>query len=423
VEQWNAGDDPSARKWHFLNCEFYSGERRRNLPAGNRLRDLVHQPINAPHSSNSPRREPVVTPAPATSIRPATRRQQKSRSDHNAAPQVSANMIIVNNYPASVSSHTSFSSNLSQSSSYNQIFTCSDPSNPHMRSVQSRLATFRSGWQASRVRTSPKQLAESGLFYLGDRDRMKCWYCNGGLQNWDYNDDPWFEHAKWFPTCEFLLQTKGPDYVHEVTRQFPNLRRPTIRSSSRNQVLSGLNEVESPSRRFDRSPRARQSRSSGNPIQIIDPRQEVKNLKRKAKEEMEKSSHLTNAAEGMGFKKSQVKAAYIRKLESGSSFRSFEELVECILTFCQDVSSEDEDDDDKEPTTNTPSSSQATLSPNEEVKRLEEEKLCKICRERNFEVVFLPCGHLASCTQCSPNVTHCPICKLVVTQKVRTYAS
>jgi len=36
--------------------------------------------------------------------------------------------------------------------------------------------------------------------YLGERDRVKCWYCNGGLQNWDPDDEPWTEHAKWFPT-------------------------------------------------------------------------------------------------------------------------------------------------------------------------------------------------------------------------------
>ena len=33
----------------------------------------------------------------------------------------------------------------------------------------------------------------------GDRDRAKCWYCNGGLQNWEANDEPFTEHAKWFP--------------------------------------------------------------------------------------------------------------------------------------------------------------------------------------------------------------------------------
>ena len=37
------------------------------------------------------------------------------------------------------------------------------------------------------------------VFLVGERDRVKCWYCNGGLQNWERNDIPWEEHAKWFP--------------------------------------------------------------------------------------------------------------------------------------------------------------------------------------------------------------------------------
>lgn len=40
---------------------------------------------------------------------------------------------------------------------------------------------------------------------LGDSDKTKCFYCNGGLQNWDYNDEPWTEHAKWFPGYDILL--------------------------------------------------------------------------------------------------------------------------------------------------------------------------------------------------------------------------
>ena len=36
-------------------------------------------------------------------------------------------------------------------------------------------------------------------FRIGDKDRAKCFYCNGGLQNWDPEDEPFTEHAKWFP--------------------------------------------------------------------------------------------------------------------------------------------------------------------------------------------------------------------------------
>ena len=43
----------------------------------------------------------------------------------------------------------------------------------------------------------------AGFYFLGERDRVKCWYCNGGLQNWEPLDELWSEHAKWFPTYVF----------------------------------------------------------------------------------------------------------------------------------------------------------------------------------------------------------------------------
>jgi len=52
-------------------------------------------------------------------------------------------------------------------------------------------------------------------------------YCNRGLQNLARFDNPWFEHAKWFPTCEYLLQKKGPEFVVNVFNRFPNLDQPT----------------------------------------------------------------------------------------------------------------------------------------------------------------------------------------------------
>jgi len=425
VEQWNASDDPSAKKWHFLNCEFYTGVQKSNKPAGNRLRHLLHPTSSVPHSSNHQERDAADS---RSSSSPTTSHQQQLTQTHQpsneSTSQIHANLVIVNNH-ASLSSNLTSSGRTSQSSrslsTTNQIFSCSNPVNPHMRSLESRVSTFRSRWQASRVRASPKQLAESGLYFLGERDRLKCWYCNGGLQNWEFNDDPWFEHAKWFPTCDFLLQMKGPDYVHDVARRFPNLRRPVIRSTVRRQVLSGLNVNDSDRSGFSSSRPSSGNRSSGAALKVIDPREELKILNRRTADEMLKASELVSAAEEMGFRKAQVKAAFMRKLQSGNkeSFRDFAELLDFIVSFCEDVSSDDDDEENAE----SPSPSRSSLTATEEVRRLEKEKRCKLCNERDVEVVFLPCGHLVSCVQCSKNTSQCPLCKVFISQKVRTYAS
>ena len=103
------------------------------------------------------------------------------------------------------------------------------PRNPHMRIESERVETFDDpAWIGSELRATAEQLARAGFFFLNVRDRVKCWYCNGGLQNWEYDDDPWYEHAKWFPSCEFLLEKKGHDFVSDIVALFPNLRRPRL---------------------------------------------------------------------------------------------------------------------------------------------------------------------------------------------------
>lgn len=57
-------------------------------------------------------------------------------------------------------------------------------------------------------------------FSEGYRDKVRCFHCDGGLRNWDPEDEPWYEHAKWFPTCPYLLLVKGQEFVDEVQRMY-----------------------------------------------------------------------------------------------------------------------------------------------------------------------------------------------------------
>ncbi|KAG8175366.1 hypothetical protein JTE90_019714 [Oedothorax gibbosus] len=60
-------------------------------------------------------------------------------------------------------------------------------------------------------------------------------------------------------------------------------------------------------------------------------------------------------------------------------------------------------------------------------KKVEETKTvdlqCKICMDEQVGVVFLPCGHLASCPRCAQRISNCPMCRRGITKKVRTYLS
>lgn len=45
---------------------------------------------------------------------------------------------------------------------------------------------------------------------------MLCFCCNQGLMDWEQDDNPWVEHARWAPECNFVLLKKGKRFVQEV---------------------------------------------------------------------------------------------------------------------------------------------------------------------------------------------------------------
>lgn len=64
----------------------------------------------------------------------------------------------------------------------------------------------------------------------------------------------------------------------------------------------------------------------------------------------------------------------------------------------------------------------AATAVEEQLRRLQEERTCKVCLDQAVSVVFVPCGHLV-CTQCAPNLHLCPICRAPVRSCVRTFLS
>ena len=58
-----------------------------------------------------------------------------------------------------------------------------------------------------------------------------------------------------------------------------------------------------------------------------------------------------------------------------------------------------------------------------ENRRLKEDRICKICMSNEVGIVFLPCGHLISCLNCSPKVKDCPLCRQFIKGKQKTYMS
>lgn len=91
------------------------------------------------------------------------------------------------------------------------VDTSSKLSYPLLRIEAKRLATFTSDWPKHKY--PDETFAAAGFFYMGSEDKVQCFSCGGCVRKWEYNDDPWKEHARLFPECKYLYLCKGVEVL------------------------------------------------------------------------------------------------------------------------------------------------------------------------------------------------------------------
>jgi len=306
VENWSPNDDPLSSHWHNMDCQFIRGTDNTNIHLSTTFQN---QRTHNFSTRLAAARGSATMGEPRTSSPDAlTSGMSRSRND----VLVTNTLTTTNTISPSSNVATSHNTNAADASHFFaqiiHMFPCSNPVNLHMRNVTACLQTFRERshrWPVHRIAATPEQMSQAGLYYLGERDRVKCWCCNGGLQNWDKFDNPWFEHAKWFPTCEYLLQKKGPEFIENISNRFINLDRP-VNSNPAGPLAANANQQVS---------RHRSSLYAHEFPQILDPREHQRKLETRVNEEMQASSF---AAEDkiMGFSDEEIRETFLKHIEN-----------------------------------------------------------------------------------------------------------
>uniref|UniRef100_A0A1A7YLH5 E3 ubiquitin-protein ligase XIAP n=1 Tax=Iconisemion striatum TaxID=60296 RepID=A0A1A7YLH5_9TELE len=227
-----------------------------------------------------------------------------------------------------------------------------------MESFEGRLGSF-AGLQ---LPVDHESLARAGFYSSGTGDKVLCFRCGGGLKGWQPGENPWEQHAKYYPGCSFVLAEKGVEFINSIQLQGPQ------QSSAVSNPQNGLSGTE-------------------NGI----PQSQLKICKEVVE---------------MGINPSVVRKTVLKKISrTASGYSSVEALVEdCLHDAPREEITEEQDE-----------------NPLEKLRKLQREKQCKICMDRDLCIVFLPCAHLATCRECSELLTKCPICCETITQKVKTY--
>uniref|UniRef100_A0A3Q2NQI4 E3 ubiquitin-protein ligase XIAP n=1 Tax=Fundulus heteroclitus TaxID=8078 RepID=A0A3Q2NQI4_FUNHE len=274
------------------------------------------------------------------------------------------------------------------------------PKIPHMKSEQARLLTF-SAWPSD-APVRPRSLAQAGFYHLGQSDLVQCFCCGGKLSQWDDGDDPWDEHGAHWPNCFFVL---GHD-VGNVPLLDSEDEPMEEDSSSRSASGAGNTETfEGRLRSFaavqhpvshERLARAGlYSTGNGDEVLCFRCGGGLKGWEPQEDPWEEHAKHYP----GCSFLQEEKGSEFINSIQ---------------LRRPQHIS-----DDSSSQTEN--SAIEKDEDPMEKLRKLQREKQCKICMDRDIGVVFLPCAHLATCQQCSVALHKCPICCEVIAQKIKTY--
>ncbi|KAK3578081.1 hypothetical protein CHS0354_006734 [Potamilus streckersoni] len=260
------------------------------------------------------------------------------------------------------------------------------PKFPQYAVLSNRKESFKT-WPKY-ITLQPEELAEAGFIYGGVGDSVKCYYCGGGLRYWEPGDEPWTEHAKWYPSCPHIALNKGPKFVEEV------------QAKEKGQVSADSSRIN------ECKPKEPNPMDSLAVAALLDFDVE-KTLIEDAVDFMAKKINSRDF--------SNIKAKDLMEIvfdiEEGkipmrNSVLKNTEPAEVVHTL--KIGKE------------TPVAENIEFI-QKETERLKEDRACKICLDSLTCVIFLPCGHMVSCPQCAPALYTCPLCRKDIKGTVKAF--
>uniref|UniRef100_A0A2K6EMY8 Baculoviral IAP repeat containing 3 n=1 Tax=Propithecus coquereli TaxID=379532 RepID=A0A2K6EMY8_PROCO len=345
-------------------------------------------------------------------------------------------------------------------------------SNLSMQTHAARFKTFFN-WPSS-VLVHPEQLASAGFYYVGHSDDVKCFCCDGGLRCWESGDDPWVEHAKWFPRCEYLIRIKGQEFISRVQASYPHLLEQVGREiihfvpgedHSEDAVMMNVPVVKAAlemgfSRRLVKQTVQSKILTTGENYKTVsDLVLDLLNAEDEIREEEKERATQEKESDDLSLIRKNRMALFqhltcvIPILDSLLTARVINEqehdvikqktqislqareLIDTILVKGNIAatifkSSLQESDPTlyqhlfvRKDIRYIPTEDVSDLPMEEQLRRLQEERTCKVCMDKEVSIVFIPCGHLVVCKDCAPSLRKCPICRGTIKGTVRTFLS
>ncbi|KAL8593759.1 hypothetical protein ACOMHN_032365 [Nucella lapillus] len=294
---------------------------------------------------------------------------------------------------------------------------------PQFSRLQDRRGTF-GPWPLSHV-FHPDDLVMQGFYYAGYGDCIRCFYCGVGLKSWCETDDVMVEHIRWRPSCGYLLNTKGRQFVDAIIQRIQDSSSDQTAQTNQRGHGSSANPPPPSSATTSLPTTTNTTPSCSAPRDPPSAAKSTNEASARSPRGSSGAADLGNAVDAqtltavkdMGFKREVIARAVCQLQQSGVARIEVDALLETLLALDTDG---DDQSDEEETAHNTDlqadgshddsavqERAQRLASENE---RMKERNKCKICKNAKVGMIFLPCGHLAACTQCGSKMRTCSMC-------------
>lgn len=259
--------------------------------------------------------------------------------------------------------------------------------------VSKRLETYK---KAQSLPVSKTLLCQAGFMYQGPGDKVICFWCDGALEKFSKRDDPFVEHAKWYPGCTFVRMTKGEEYIIQQRSQ-----------------MSADNIARSDTLIYNKGDLS----FLQNAPKIKPPISDLDGYK---------------FCVALGYDVADIKKAYVKN--NDEEFIDARELVGIVqaleegdTTVLDSFTWPYKPEGTSKPNTPPPQQCNEIIQSNtqDSAQHLVTALTCTKCKTQILGAVLLPCGHFSICKDCSyKNLPkYCNVCNMQVRGACRVYLS
>uniref|UniRef100_A0A2S2NSC9 Apoptosis 1 inhibitor n=1 Tax=Schizaphis graminum TaxID=13262 RepID=A0A2S2NSC9_SCHGA len=278
------------------------------------------------------------------------------------------------------------------------------PKHKEFSTLEARLKSFEKC--LIKLKQDVQTLCEAGFFYIGNgsNDQMLCYYCSQGLKDWEDNDDPWTEHARWSSSCSYVLLNKGKNFVDKAC----DMKSSEITKFNTKELFKLISEHKDMSN-LENNMKVNSTKRKLDQSEISD----ISQIKISSDENLHLSQQRdpNTMPDSMLCKicyKDEMKVAFIpcgHVIACIQCAITLEQCAVCRQPFTMamrvNLSMDEEKGKDLE---------QLPCSSSQCFEEQLDPMTCKVCHKEEMAAAFIPCRHVYACVKCATDMHECPVC-------------